>query len=102
MRLGHPVSSAQHARVFWIVNVHGPVQHPRGCNTSWARERLEGGTFPEAGVTLQLVRQTIVDPPAALIGIVALVLLVRFNTNSAWLVIGGGAAGLVFRALSSG
>ena len=48
-----------------------------------------------AGVTWQLGRATVVDPPTALIAAVALVLLVRFKTNSAWLVLGGGAAGFV-------
>jgi chromate transporter len=53
-----------------------------------------------AGVTLQLARETLLDPFAALIGIVSLVLLLRFDTNSAWLVIAGGAVGLAVRALS--
>jgi chromate transporter len=48
-----------------------------------------------AGVTWQLGRATVVDPPTALIAAVALVLLVRFKTNSAWLVLGGGAVGFV-------
>jgi hypothetical protein len=40
-----------------------------------------------------------VDPFAALIGVAALVLLVRFRVSSVWLVIGGGAAGLAVQAL---
>jgi chromate transporter len=55
-----------------------------------------------AGVTLQLARETVVDPFAVLIGVVALVLLVRFKTNSAGLVVAGAAVGLVFKALSGG
>jgi chromate transporter len=55
-----------------------------------------------AGVTLQLARETVVDPFAVLIGAVALVLLLRFNTNSAWLVLAGGAVGFAVRALSGG
>jgi chromate transporter len=51
-------------------------------------------------VTLQLARETLLDPFAALIGIVSLVLLLRFDTNSVWLVIAGGAVGLAVRALS--
>ena len=54
-----------------------------------------------AGVTLQLARETVLDPIAALVGVVALVLLLRFNINSAWLVIAGGVAGLAVQALSS-
>jgi chromate transporter len=52
-----------------------------------------------AAVTWRLGRETVVDPFAALIGVVALVLLVRFRANSAWLVIGGGLIGLAYRAL---
>ena len=55
-----------------------------------------------AGVTLQLARETVLDPLAVLIRIVALVLLLRFNTNSAWLVIVGGVLDLADRALSVG
>jgi chromate transporter len=47
-----------------------------------------------AGVTWQLGQRVVVDPFAALIGVAALVLLVRFRVSSVWLVIGGGAAGL--------
>src|SRR5918994_1006583 len=46
-----------------------------------------------AGVTWQLGQRVVVDPLAALIGVAALVLLVRFRVSSVWLVIGGGAAG---------
>jgi chromate transporter len=55
-----------------------------------------------AGVTLQLARETVVDPLAALIGVVALVLLFRFKTNSVWFVIAGGTVGFAVRALSGG
>jgi chromate transporter len=52
-----------------------------------------------AGVTLRLARETVVDPLALLIAVGALVLLLRFRTNSAWLVIAGGAIGLAARNL---
>jgi chromate transporter len=52
-----------------------------------------------AGVTWELGRATVVDPFAAVIVVVALVLLFRFKVNSVWLVVGGGAAGLAIRAL---
>jgi chromate transporter len=55
-----------------------------------------------AGVTWQLSRATIVDPFAATIAVVALVLLFRFKVNSVWLVLGGGAVGLVVQALAGG
>ena len=49
-----------------------------------------------AGVTWQLGRTAIVDLFSALIAVVALFLLIRFKVNAAWLVIGGGALGLLF------
>jgi chromate transporter len=55
-----------------------------------------------AGVTWQLGQVTVVDPFAALISVVALVLLFRFRMNSAWLVVSGGAMGLAVRALFGG
>lgn len=54
-----------------------------------------------AGVRLQLARETVLDPIAALVGVVALVLLLRFNINSAWLVIARGVVGLAVQVLSS-
>jgi chromate transporter len=54
-----------------------------------------------AGVTWQLGRASIVDPLTALLAVAALVWLVRFKVNSVWLVLGGGAAGLVAQGLSS-
>ncbi|MGH3089347.1 MAG: chromate efflux transporter [Rubrobacteraceae bacterium] len=53
-----------------------------------------------AGVTLQLGRATIVDPATALLALVSLGLLMRFKVNSAWLVFGGAAFGLLAQALS--
>ena len=55
-----------------------------------------------AGVTWQLGQRVVVDPFAALIGVAALVLLVRFRVSSVWIVIGGGAAGLAVQALFGG
>jgi chromate transporter len=60
-----------------------------------------------AGVTWQLGRTTVVDPFAALIAVIALVLLFRFRMNSVWLVVGGGVMGggvmgLAVRALFNG
>jgi chromate transporter len=48
-----------------------------------------------AGVTWQLGRAAVVDPITALLALGALGLLVRFKVNSAWLVLGGGAIGVL-------
>lgn len=52
-----------------------------------------------AGVTLQLGRGAIVDIFSALLTLAAFVLLIRFKVNAAWLVIGGGVAGLLYQQL---
>lgn len=49
-----------------------------------------------AGVTWQLGRAAVVDLFSALLAAVALLLLVRFKVNAAWLVVGGGVLGLLF------
>lgn len=54
-----------------------------------------------AAVTWQLARAAIVDPLTALLAILAAVLLIRYKPNSAWLVLFGGVAGLVYRLLSA-
>ncbi len=48
-----------------------------------------------AGVTWQLGRKAIVDPFSGLLAITALLLLIRFKVNAAWLVVGGGVLGLL-------
>ena len=50
-----------------------------------------------AGVTWQLGRSAVVDPFSAALALAALGLLVRFNINAAWLVVGGGALGFLYR-----
>jgi chromate transporter len=46
-------------------------------------------------VTWQLGRSAIVDPATGLVAVTGAVLLLRFRLNSAWLVLGGGLAGVV-------
>ena len=53
-----------------------------------------------AGVTWQLGRNAIVDPFSALLAVAVLFLLIRFEVNAAWLVIGGGLLGLLFKTLA--
>ena len=48
-----------------------------------------------AVVAAQLARTAVVDAPTLLLALGALLLLVRWRVNSAWLVLGGAAAGLL-------
>ena len=48
-----------------------------------------------AAVSWQLGRAAVVDLPTALLAVASAVLLLRFRVNSAWLVAGGAAAGLL-------
>lgn len=50
-----------------------------------------------AAVTWQLARAAIVDLPAALIAVAAVVVLLRWRPNSTWLILGGAAAGWLLR-----
>jgi chromate transporter len=50
-------------------------------------------------VTWQLGRAALVDVPAVGIAAIAALLLIRFRVNSAWLVLGGAAAGVLARAI---
>jgi chromate transporter len=53
-----------------------------------------------AVVTAQLARAAVVDLPTALLGALAVILLLRFKLSSAWLIVGGAAAGLGIKLLS--
>jgi chromate transporter len=52
-----------------------------------------------AAVTAQLAGDAVVDWFSAAVALAALVALVRFRVNSAWLVLAGGALGLAYRLL---
>lgn len=72
---------------------------PRLRKQTWTAALLDGANVAALGlmaaVTWFLARDAIVDWPTILIAVVAAVLLIRFKVNSAWLVLGGGAIGLV-------
>ena len=53
-----------------------------------------------AAVTLELGRAALVDPLTVVLAVVSLVVLVRWKVNSAWLVLGGGLIGLLFRLIA--
>jgi chromate transporter len=72
---------------------------PHIRKSPWSAAFLDGVNVSAlglmAGVTWQLGRAAIVDLPTALLAVVAVVLLFRFQINSAWLVLAGGVVGLV-------
>jgi chromate transporter len=82
---------------FVFVAVTHPLV-PRLRSSPWAAGFLDGVNVAAVGlmaaVTFQLGRAAIVDPLTAGLAVAALVLLLRFKVNSAWLVLGGGALGL--------
>lgn len=84
---------------FIFVAITGPFI-PRLRRSPVASNLLDGLNVTSlalmAGVTWQLGRSAIVDPFSASLALIALGLLVRFNVNAAWLVIGGGVLGFLY------
>jgi len=83
---------------FIFVAVLNPLI-PRLRGSPWTGPLLDGVNVAALGlmaaVTWQLTRSAVVDPLTAALALAALVLLVRFRVNSAWLVLGGGLVGLI-------
>jgi chromate transporter len=83
---------------FVFVALSGPlVPRLRGSPTAGAvLDGVNVGSLALMGVvTWHLGRAALVDLPTVTLAVVSLVLLVRFRVNSAWLVAGGGVAGLL-------
>lgn len=76
---------------------------PRLRRSPFAAALLDGVNVASlalmAGVAWQLGRAAIVDRLTATLAVAALMILVRFRVNSAWLVLGGALVGLVMRML---
>jgi chromate transporter len=76
---------------------------PRIRGSRWTGAFLDGVNVASLGlmaaVASQLARAAIVDIFTALLVVAAAVLLLRTRLNSAWLVIGGGVAGLLAKRL---
>ncbi len=77
---------------------------PRLRRSPWTGALLDGVNVAALGlmaaVTAQLARAAIVDWLTAALALAAAVALIRFRVNSAWLVLGGAAAGLAYRLLT--
>lgn len=76
---------------------------PKLRGRRWTAAILDGLTAAAlglmAGVLLQLGRNAIVDPLTALLASAGFILLVSFQTNSAWLIAGGGVVGLLVEVI---
>jgi chromate transporter len=76
---------------------------PRLRASPWFGALLDGVNVAAvalmAAVTLTLGRAAIVDPFTAGLAVVAAVLLLRYQVNSAWLVLGGGAMAVLYHML---
>jgi chromate transporter len=87
---------------FALVAATGPLI-PRIRRSRWLGAALDGVNVAAlalmAGVTWQLGLEAVVDVPTAVLAVIAAAVLLRWNPNSAWLVMAGGVAGLVVQAL---
>lgn len=72
---------------------------PRLRKSPWAASFLDGANLAALGlmaaVTWQLGRSALIDLPTVLLALAAFFLLFQYKVNSAWLVVGGAAAGLL-------
>jgi chromate transporter len=88
---------------FVLVALSNPLV-PRLRRSRWTAGFLDGANAASlalmAVVTWQLGRAALVDWLTVVLAVAAALLLFRFRLNSAWLVLGGGAAGLLARAAS--
>lgn len=82
-----------------IHRLAGPLRR-----TLWTRAILDGVNISAlalmAGVTLQLGRHALVDPLTLALAVISFAILVRYKPNSAWLLIAGGAAGMLVKLLA--
>ncbi|MBW4550303.1 MAG: chromate transporter [Aphanocapsa sp. GSE-SYN-MK-11-07L] len=83
----------------WVVNPWVPKLR----QSTWASGFLDGVNAASlglmAGVTYTLGRTALVDSLTVIVAILAAIAVFRFQLNSAWLVLAGGAIGLVWNLL---
>ncbi len=76
---------------------------PRIRSSPWVSSFLDGVNIAAlslmAAVTIQLGQASLVDLPTLLIGVLALVLLIRYRLNATWLVAGGALLGVALSAV---
>jgi chromate transporter len=76
---------------------------PRLRASPWTAAFLDGANAAALGLMIavawQLGTTSIVDVVTAILAVTAVLLLIRFQVNSAWLVLGGAAAGLIAKVI---
>lgn len=76
---------------------------PRLRRSPWTAAALDGVNVAAIGlmaaVAWELGRAAIVDIMTAILAAAAVVLLIRYKVNSAWLVLGGGIVGIAYKSL---
>ena len=86
----------------WVVNPWVPKLR----QSRWASGFLDGVNAASlglmAGVTYTLAQTALVDGVTIMVVILSAIAVFRFNVNSAWLVLAGGAIGLVSHLMVSG
>lgn len=88
---------------FLFVALSVPVL-PHLRRSPWTATALDGVNVAAvglmAGVAWELARAAVVNWFTALLAAAAAVVLIRFRVNSAWLVLGGGIAGILYHAIT--
>jgi chromate transporter len=88
---------------FFFVAVSGPfvLRVRRSPTASAVLDGVNAASLAlMAVVSYQLARSALVDTPAILLGVLGAVGLLYFRLNSAWLVLGGALAGVLWKALA--
>jgi chromate transporter len=77
---------------------------PRLRASPWTAAFLDGANAAALGLMMavawQLGTTSVVDPFTAALAVAAVLLLIRYQMNSAWLVLGGAAAGLIAKLIA--
>ncbi|MBM3222371.1 MAG: chromate transporter, partial [Candidatus Tectomicrobia bacterium] len=88
---------------FLLVAISHPFI-PRLRRSPWTASLLDGVNIIALGlmaaVTIQLGLASLVDPLTILLALLSLGILLRWNPNATWLVLGGAVVGMVRAALS--
>jgi len=87
---------------FFVALISRVIPHVR--KKWWSGAFLDGVNVAAlalmVGVTWELGRSPVIDWFSVVLAVVSLVLVFRFKVNSAWLILGGGLLGIVYRLIT--